>query len=82
MTQKFTDIVLDELELAQIEDLISKVEKAQYENSMPSHNKAILRDKLTKDFKEGIWSNRDVINGYDSGESQTVPDFNHYEGAE
>lgn len=82
MTQKFTDIVLDEEELTQVESDIEAYSQKVYGGAMEAHSKSILRQKYIQEYKQGLWDNQDFKAGYDDGESQTVPDFNHYEGAE
>lgn len=76
----FNDIVLDEQDYKQIEEKVALVAREVYQNQMPASNKSVLRQQLIKEAKENIWAARDFKDGFDSGESQTTPDFNHYEG--
>jgi hypothetical protein len=65
---RFGDIVLSEGELLEIEVKVAEVERTTYTGEMPAHNKAELRRVLTRQMKEGIWSNRDYVYGQDEGE--------------
>lgn len=65
---KFSDIVLDEQDLEEIERRIDHEESVVYQGDMPARNKSILRQMLIKEMKEGIWANRDYVYGQDEGE--------------
>jgi hypothetical protein len=65
---RFTDIVLDESELAQIETEIETYNQKVYGGTMEASSKRLLRQKLMQEYKEGVWANRDYVYGQDEGE--------------
>lgn len=65
-----------------IESEVEKHNQEVYAGEMSAHSKSVLRDQLKKEDKFWTYFDRDHINGFDDGEPQTTPDFNHYEGAE
>jgi hypothetical protein len=64
---KFSDIKLSEADLAEIEAKILEHSENVYGGEMSSHSKATLRQKLIREMKEGIWSDRDYTEA-DEGE--------------
>lgn len=64
---RFTDIRLDESELALIEQRIREYDEKVYGGTMGAHQKSTLRAKLTREYKEGVWDNRDYLEA-DEGE--------------
>ncbi len=53
---KFTDIVLDETDMAQIEAM---VEEKSLLLDLDAHSRGIERQRLISEAKEGIWADRD-----------------------
>lgn len=62
------------------EEIASYEDKAGF--TLDAHSKKTLRSKLESDYRYAEKSLADVIHGFDDGEPQTTPDFNHYEGTE
>lgn len=62
---KFTDIILDENDMEQIEAMVE--EKSQF-LGLDAHSRSTYRQQLINEFREGIWSNRDYLES-DAGEA-------------
>jgi hypothetical protein len=65
---RFSDVVLTDAELdeiaVQLEDA-NKMYEAAHGFPMSKGERTLTRQKLIRDFKEGIWANRDYVYGQD-----------------
>lgn len=64
ISDKFTDIVLDDKDMEKIEGDIGAYNK---KIPLDPHSKSTLRQKLIREYKEGLWESRDYIYGVDEG---------------
>lgn len=67
ISQKFTDIKLDEADLAYIEAQLEEYNLRVYGGDMDAHSRRVYRDMLTREFKENVWQQRDYTYGRDEG---------------
>jgi hypothetical protein len=71
LAMKFSDIVLtdDELDSIQVElEALNQTYEAAHGFAMSKGEKTLTRQRLIRDFKEGVWANRDYVYGQDEGE--------------
>jgi hypothetical protein len=67
---RFSDIVLTEAELDIITvelEAASQTYQANHGIPMSKGERTLTRKRLIKDFKEGVWANRDYVYGQDEG---------------
>lgn len=67
---RFSDIVLTDAELDEVQvalEAASKEYEAAHGFPMGKGERTITRQRLIRDFKEGIWANRDYSYGWDEG---------------
>lgn len=56
---KFSDITLSDEDMAEIERKIEEYNTNVYRGTMEPRTKRLLRQKLVREMKEGIWADRD-----------------------